>query len=37
MAPKMIAKHYIFYGSFIVDFMSTFPFGPIGDGAGIDS
>ena len=36
-APKKIAKHYIFKGSFVVDFMSTFPFGEIGDAAGITS
>ena len=33
--PKMIASHYIFHGSFIIDFLSTFPFTPIGDGAGL--
>ena len=25
-APKKIASHYIFKGSFLVDFLSTFPF-----------
>jgi len=35
MAPKKIAYHYIFKGSFLVDFMSTFPFTPIGESAGL--
>ena len=34
-APKMIARHYIFKGSFLVDFMSTFPFTEIGLAAGL--
>ena len=34
-APKKIATHYIFKGSFLVDFMSTFPFTQIGEAAGI--
>lgn len=34
-APKMIAMHYIFKGSFLVDFVSTFPFTPIGESAGL--
>ena len=25
-APKKIASHYVFMGSFLIDFMSTFPF-----------
>lgn len=29
-APKKIAKHYVLKGSFLIDFMSTFPFTPIG-------
>lgn len=33
--PKMIAMHYIFQGSFLVDFLSTFPFTPIGESAGL--
>ena len=32
--PKMIAKQYLFHGSFLVDFLSTFPFTPIGEAAG---
>ena len=36
-APKKIASHYIFEGSFLVDFMSTFPFAPIGEAAGVTS
>ena len=32
---KKIAKHYIFAGSFFIDFMSTFPFAPIGEAAGV--
>lgn len=28
-APKKIANHYIFEGSFLIDFMSTFPFAAI--------
>lgn len=34
-APKKIAKHYITKGTFIVDFMSTFPFTQIGEAAGL--
>lgn len=34
-APKKIAKHYILKGTFIVDFMSTFPFTQIGEAAGL--
>jgi hypothetical protein len=34
-APKKIAKHYIFKGSFLIDFMSTFPFSNIFSGAGL--
>lgn len=34
-APKMIARNYIINGSFFVDFMSTFPFSPIGESAGL--
>ena len=36
-APKKIALHYIFKGSFLVDFMSTFPFAEIGELAGVKS
>ena len=36
-APKKIAKHYLFEGSFLIDFMSTFPFSPIGAAAGVKS
>ena len=32
--PKMIAKHYL-TGSFLIDFVSTFPFTQIGESAGI--
>lgn len=34
-APKMIALHYVFQGSFLVDFMSTFPFTQLGEAAGL--
>ena len=34
-APKKIAKQYIFKGTFLIDFMSTFPFTQIGELAGI--
>ena len=34
-APKRIALHYMFNGSFIIDFLSTFPFGDIGEAAGV--
>ena len=34
-APKMIALHYMLKGSFLVDFMSTFPFTEIGELAGM--
>lgn len=33
----MIASHYIFQGTFLVDFMSTFPFTKIGEAAGVKS
>ena len=33
--PKMIAKNYTFHGSFTIDFLSTFPFGVIGEAAGV--
>lgn len=33
---KKIAKHYIFDGSFLIDFLSTFPFTPIFEAAGVD-
>ena len=33
----MIAYHYIFKGTFLVDFMSTFPFAKIGEAAGLTS
>ena len=33
--PKMIASNYIFNGSFVIDFMSTFPFSQIFDAAGV--
>ena len=29
-APKKIAYHYVFKGSFLIDFLSTFPFTQIG-------
>ena len=34
-SPKKIALYYIFKGSFLVDFMSTFPFAGIGTAAGV--
>lgn len=34
-APKKIAYHYMVKGSFVVDFMSTFPFTEIGEAAGL--
>mmetsp|Transcript_25487 Transcript_25487/g.34057 ORF Transcript_25487/g.34057 Transcript_25487/m.34057 type:complete len:230 (+) Transcript_25487:670-1359(+) len=34
-APKKIAWHYMFKGSFLVDFMSTFPFTQLGEAAGL--
>lgn len=34
-APKLIAMHYIFKGSFFIDFMSTFPISQVGEAAGI--
>ena len=36
-APKKIASHYVFKGSFLIDFMSTFPFTQIGTAAGLIS
>ena len=34
-APKKIAYHYMVKGSFVIDFMSTFPFTEIGEAAGL--
>jgi len=36
-SPKKIAYHYMLKGSFLIDFMSTFPFRPIGDSAGLNA
>lgn len=36
-APKKIASHYVFKGSFLIDFMSTFPFTQIGEAIGVAS
>jgi len=35
-APKKIASHYVFQGSFLVDFMSTFPFATFFEAGGLD-
>ena len=32
-APKKIALHYMFKGSFVIDFLSTFPFSQLGEAA----
>ena len=34
-SPKKIANHYIFEGSFLVDFMSTFPFSAFFEAGGV--
>lgn len=33
--PSKVARHYLCEGSFVVDFLSTFPFTPIGEAAGL--